>query len=150
MDNRTQHRRVRDAAVAEELLGPGKAEAQQEMHEMISAVAYDPLENLTNDPTNVTDPTPQTANPRKKINGCIGKQYSTQWQQGSMADRENSIIQRRIPILLRVPPERGETAATSREPIPAPPSLLVATSTPEPMAISPIIPTDRFAGRGRR
>nr|GMD25318.1 pentatricopeptide repeat-containing protein At1g51965, mitochondrial [Ipomoea batatas] len=48
--------------------------AQQEMHEMISVVAYDPLENLTNDPTNVTDPvqrwvsdpTPQTANPRKR------------------------------------------------------------------------------------
>ncbi|XP_031111865.1 protein BASIC PENTACYSTEINE6-like [Ipomoea triloba] len=133
MDNRTQHRRVRDAVVAEELLGPGKAEKfqaldqrkrallergmamlqrdaaiaernaaqderdsaisalklressmndenivskspgaehihyQQEMHEMISAVAYDPLENLTNDPTNVTDPTTQTANPRKVV-----------------------------------------------------------------------------------
>ncbi|XP_031109098.1 protein BASIC PENTACYSTEINE6-like isoform X2 [Ipomoea triloba] len=38
---------------------------QQEMHEMISAAAYDPTENLTNDPINVTDPTPQTANPRK-------------------------------------------------------------------------------------
>nr|GMC57261.1 two-component response regulator-like PRR73 [Ipomoea batatas] len=67
MDNWTQHRRVRDAAVAEELLDPGKAEAQQEMHEMISAVVYDPLENLTNDPTNVTDLTPQTANPRKVV-----------------------------------------------------------------------------------
>ncbi|XP_019172234.1 PREDICTED: protein BASIC PENTACYSTEINE6-like [Ipomoea nil] len=40
---------------------------QQEMHEMISAAAYDPTENLTNDPFNVTDPTPQTANNPRKV-----------------------------------------------------------------------------------